>query len=259
MPRGTDGALRRRFAHAPHRRRAGAAAPARRPRPASSDGRAFSRNSRRETRRTPTPSPFVGPDATTKAGNWTIRSRGDVRFLAANRVPRDDGSLVAAILAAAPDVVVVNMGHWDLRDVNVEAYVDAWKAFVDALAAAAPETTRLVWRTNAAYSFRRHDDREVEYRTNAKLAKAHALQLAHLRRSRYDVHDTFGITLPRFFDANSAHHYIGFSSFAHGAASVDEAGTCPGGACCGGGVGGACPWVVHPRTGPSRHRSTTIC
>ncbi|KAH8078107.1 hypothetical protein JL720_9782 [Aureococcus anophagefferens] len=131
------------------------------------------------------------------------------------------------------------MGHWDLRDVNVEAYVDAWKAFVDALAAAAPETTRLVWRTNPAYSFRRHDDREVEYRTNAKLAKAHALQLAHLRRSRYDVHDTFGITLPRFFDANSAHHYIGFSSFAHGAASVDEAGTCPGGACCGGGVGGA--------------------
>ncbi|EGB09738.1 hypothetical protein AURANDRAFT_63201 [Aureococcus anophagefferens] len=192
------------------------------------------------------------PDATTKAGNWTIRSRGDVRFLAANKVPRDDGSLVAAILAAAPDVVVVNMGHWDLRDVNVEAYVDAWKAFVDALAAAAPETTRLVWRTNPAYSFRRHDDREVEYRTNAKLAKAHALQLAHLRRSRYDVHDTFGITLPRFFDANSAHHYIGFSSFAHGAASVDEAGTCPGGACCGGGVGGACPWVVHPRTGPSR-------
>ncbi|KAH8065863.1 hypothetical protein JL722_248 [Aureococcus anophagefferens] len=206
--------------------------------------------------RTPTPSPFVGPDATTKAGNWTIRSRGDVRFLAANKVPRDDGSLVAAILAAAPDVVVVNMGHWDLRDVNVEAYVDAWKAFVDALAAAAPETTRLVWRTNPAYSFRRHDDREVEYRTNAKLAKAHALQLAHLRRSRYDVHDTFGITLPRFFDANSAHHCIGFSSFAHGAASVDEAGTCPGGACCGGGVGGACPWVVHPRTGPSRKLGT---
>ena len=203
----------------------------------------------------PQPQP-AGPDATTKAGNWTIRSRGDVRFLAANKVPRDDGSLVAAILAAAPDVVVVNMGHWDLRDVNVEAYVDAWKAFVDALAAAAPETTRLVWRTNPAYSFRRHDDREVEYRTNAKLAKAHALQLAHLRRSRYDVHDTFGITLPRFFDANSAHHYIGFSSFAHGAASVDEAGTCPGGACCGGGVGGACPWVVHPRTGPSRKLGT---
>ena len=209
---------------------------------------------RREELRTR--SPFVGPDATTRAGNWTIRSRGDVRFLAANRVPRDDGSLVAAILAAAPDVVVVNMGHWDLRDVNVEAYVDAWKAFVDALAAAAPETTRLVWRTNPAYSFRRHDDREVEYRTNAKLAKAHALQLAHLRRARYDVHDTFGITLPRFFDANSAHHYIGFSSFAHGAASVDEAGTCPGGACCGGGVGGACPWVVHPRTGPSRKLGT---
>ena len=203
----------------------------------------------------PQPQP-AGPDATTKAGNWTIRSRGDVRFLAANKVPRDDGSLVAAILAAAPDVVVVNMGHWDLRDVNVEAYVDAWKAFVDALAAAAPETTRLVWRTNPAYSFRRHDDREVEYRTNAKLAKARALQLAHLRRSRYDVHDTFGITLPRFFDANSAHHYIGFSSFAHGAASVDEAGTCPGGACCGGGVGGACPWVVHPRTGPSRKLGT---
>ena len=203
----------------------------------------------------PQPQP-AGPDATTKAGNWTIRSRGDVRFLAANKVPRDDGSLVAAILAAAPDVVVVNMGHWDLRDVNVEAYVDAWKAFVDALAAAAPETTRLVWRTNPAYSFRRHDDREVEYRTNAKLAKARALQLAHLRRSRYDVHDTFGITLPRFFDANSAHHYIGFSSFAHGAASVDEAGACPGGACCGGGVGGACPWVVHPRTGPSRKLGT---
>ena len=203
----------------------------------------------------PQPQP-AGPDATTRAGNWTIRSRGDVRFLAANKVPRDDGSLVAAILAAAPDVVVVNMGHWDLRDVNVEAYVDAWKAFVDALAAAAPETTRLVWRTNPAYSFRRHDDREVEYRTNAKLAKARALQLAHLRRSRYDVHDTFGITLPRFFDANSAHHYIGFSSFAHGAASVDEAGTCPGGACCGGGVGGACPWVVHPRTGPSRKLGT---
>ena len=72
----------------------------------------------------PQPQP-AGPDATTKAGNWTIRSRGDVRFLAANKVPRDDGSLVREILAAAPDVVVVNMGHWDLRDVNVEAYVDA--------------------------------------------------------------------------------------------------------------------------------------
>ena len=46
------------------------------------------------------------------------------------------------------------------------------------------------------------------------------------------------------------------TSHCHGAASVDEAGTCPGGTCCGGGVGGACPWVVHPRTGPSRKLGT---
>lgn len=190
-----------------------------------------------------------------------LTSDGDVAFLAATDArarlqvraggaPRgvlyNEGAKLDLARARGRRIVVASWGHWRLREGDVEAYMRDWRRAIRALAAALPPSTTLVWRTMPAYSYRR----DLDGRTNAKVRHATQLQRAFLAKElpRVLVHDTFAITAPRLFDANSKHHYLGHSTFAK-VPSVYDAQLA--GDACGGGVGPRhlCPWVMRDRRG----------
>ena len=172
-----------------------------------------------------------------------LESTGDVVFMAA-----EDPTSDLKVDAHGRSVVVANWGHWRLRDGDVETYVRDWQKTIRALSNNLPPSTILIWRTMPAYSYRRE---ELDGRTNAKIREATARQLAFLATElpRVVVHDTFAITAPRLFDANSKHHYLGFARFVARNASLYDSQFS--GDACGGGVGPrrACPWLMRERRG----------
>ena len=120
-----------------------------------------------------------------------LESTGDVSFKAAEDPTND-----LQVDARNRKVVVANWGHWRLRDSDVETYVKDWQKTIRALHDSLPSSTKLVWRTMPAYSYRRED---LDGRTNAKIRAATARQLAFLEKElpQVLVHDTFAITTPR--------------------------------------------------------------
>ena len=172
-----------------------------------------------------------------------LKSTGDVVFVAA-----EDPTSDLKVDVTGRRVVVANWGHWRLRDGDVETYLRDWQTTIRALHDSLPSSTKLVWRTMPAYSYRRE---ELDKRTNAKIRAATARQLAFLEKElpQVLVHDTFAITTPRLFDANNKHHYLGFARFVARNASLYDSQFA--GDACGGGVGPrrACPWLMRERRG----------
>ena len=124
----------------------------------------------------------------------------------------DDGSDAGGDDDDGEDIpwVVVEAGHWDLRDSSVEQYRLDFTSLLAALENCRVLRGRAIVRTAPAYAHKRDLWAHREYRTNAKLAAA-----ARFVRDELALHhpsmlllDSFAMTFARFREACDTHHYI---------------------------------------------------
>lgn len=122
---------------------------------------------------------------------------------------------------------IFTSGAWDLQR-QPAGHVFADWAFLlgklhSVLAARAPvdgpdKRPVVVWRTTVAIAARFDRAHGTDKRTNQKVAWLTGRQTEYLRllaqtgmlppKARIHVHDSFGITAPRFHDSDDTHHYL---------------------------------------------------
>lgn len=120
--------------------------------------------------------------------------------------------------------VVFNYAQWDLQWLPAERHLADWALWFGTLrgpleraAAAGERVPTLIWRMSSAWGHRREDGHAAEYRTNAKIRWTVERQREYLQWLRkfwgegapYRMHDSFGISLPRFHETLDTHHFIG--------------------------------------------------
>ena len=115
--------------------------------------------------------------------------------------------------------VVMNFGHWDLRDTDADTHVKEVLELLGGVFERLRErgwAGTFIWRTAPSYSFLRDLWKDQEFRTNEKLADARRSVLgglAALVASRewpfaVRVMDSFAVTSPRFLETPDTHHYL---------------------------------------------------
>lgn len=105
-------------------------------------------------------------------------------------------------------------GHWDLRDVSLEVYLEHVIELLDEFVKFREKfkdtdaALKLVWIGYPAYSFKRHRFGGMEKRTNVKLFKATHLTAKEAKRRDIEVFPFFDITYPLFRESCDTHHFL---------------------------------------------------
>lgn len=105
-------------------------------------------------------------------------------------------------------------GHWDLRDVSLEVYLEHVVELLDEFVKLREKfkdtdaALKLIWIGYPAYSFKRHRFGGMEKRTNVKLFRATHLTAKEAKRRDIEVFPFFDITYPLFRGSCDTHHFL---------------------------------------------------
>jgi hypothetical protein len=106
-----------------------------------------------------------------------------------------------------PDFIVVNSGHWDLRDLSKEKYLSDFYNFWKHCRL---NHSRVIWRTIPPFSLNHKPGGLYvqDYRSNEKIEFVNRISRQYLARHHLDYYDSWSILSPFWDHPCDAHHYL---------------------------------------------------
>ena len=112
------------------------------------------------------------------------------------------------------DYLVINSGHWDLRDLSLLDYVTDVKRAIELLLDLVSDLTdppTIVWRSVFPFSYiHKPGDYSRDYRTNFKIIQANAEIKKLMQMSNIDYYDSWNFAASFWETPCDYHHYICF-------------------------------------------------
>eukprot|EP01064_Diplonema_japonicum_P023451 TRINITY_DN33879_c0_g1_i1.p1 TRINITY_DN33879_c0_g1~~TRINITY_DN33879_c0_g1_i1.p1 ORF type:complete len:537 (+),score=64.38 TRINITY_DN33879_c0_g1_i1:57-1613(+) len=118
------------------------------------------------------------------------------------------------------NIVVMNFGHWDLRDITHAQFcarLEVFLAYLDEKGMFNPQfmsqmNVTYVWRTTPSYSYNRigssYPYTMTDRRTNQAIQASNTCAQHLLSFYPVKIHDTFGYVYPAFRETCDTHHYL---------------------------------------------------
>lgn len=109
------------------------------------------------------------------------------------------------------DLMVLNSGHWDLRDLSVSEFVADFQSTLPLLKAWVGTSTRQVlWRTILPFTYiHKSGDYSREYRTNPKIQQAnYEIALLVEDYPYIQIYDSWAFAAPFWTKPCDTHHYL---------------------------------------------------
>lgn len=112
-------------------------------------------------------------------------------------------------------MLVINSGHWDLREGSVESYAHALLDLMETLAPIMDNWHGLkIWRTTPPYALNGSGAISFnplasnrEYRTNEKIDEGNRIAADIVKKFGFVIHDTHAILRPMWDHPCDTHHY----------------------------------------------------